>query len=208
MTNLVQFKEVDFARGMRPIFSKLNCQVDFGERLALVGPSGCGKTTFLRLTAGLERVKSGQILLRNRPVDDGRLFVPPRERQLGFVFQNFALFERVTVRENIFYGCRTEAHNQEAQRLVALMKLESHLSKTPLQLSGGERQKVALARSLALRPDLLLLDEPFASIDRDQTQTLIDELVRLCTDLKITAIMVTHSPEEADRFATRTLHLG
>lgn len=203
--NIIEFQEVDFLRGERSILESVSCQILKGERVALFGSSGSGKTTFLRLCAGLERVDKGYIFLRGEEVCGPDKFVPPGERKIGFVFQNYALFEKVKVLKNILYGCKNSQDKEEAYRLIKLMSLSQHLDKWPMQLSGGERQKVALARSLALRPDIILLDEPFASLDPKQSRFLIDEMKALFSRLDVTAVMVTHSEEEAHLFAQRIL---
>jgi len=201
--NIIEFQDVDFYRGELPILESVNCQIQKGERVALFGSSGSGKTTFLRLCAGLERVNKGHIFLRGVEVSGPGKFTPPGERKIGFVFQNYALFEKVKVLKNILYGCKTLSDKEEAYRLIKLMDLSQHLEKWPMQLSGGERQKVALARSLALRPDIILLDEPFASLDPEQSRFLIGEMKTLFSRLNVTAVMVTHSEEEAHLFAQR-----
>lgn len=200
----IEFRGVDFNRGQTQILNGMNLRVELGERLAIIGSSGSGKTTCLRLCAGLERASAGQILLRGVAVDSKNTFVPPHQRRIGFVFQNYALFEKVSVEKNIFYGCKTSSHYEEAERLMEVLDLRRHLQKWPGQLSGGERQKVALLRSLALKPDIMLLDEPFSSLDGEQSFSLIQEIKDLFTQLQVTAIMVTHSKAEADAFASRT----
>jgi iron(III) transport system ATP-binding protein len=204
----IEFKGVSFKRDQRFILNNYSCQIQWGERLAIIGASGSGKTTFLRLCAGLERLHAGQIFLRGQQVDGDSIFQPPHQRHIGFVFQNFALFEGVKIKHNIYYGCKRSEDYQEADRLIQLMGLENHLNKRPSQLSGGERQKVALARSLALKPDIILLDEPLSSIDAHQSEYLINEMISLFDRLSVTAVMVTHSPQEAQAFATRKLEFG
>ncbi len=192
-----------FSHGDKKIISDLNFQMFSGEKVALLGESGSGKTSFLRLCAGLEKPDSGIIELRGQKVFGPDVFVPPQERKIGFVFQNFALFDKINVKNNILYGCKTTEHFVEAQRLIETFRLSDHLKKYPHQLSGGEKQKVALARSLAVKTDLIFLDEPFSSIDTSQTTYLIEEMKELFSVLKVTALMVTHSAQEAELFSDR-----
>lgn len=196
-------KDLHFSYGDKAILKGFECRVEKGERLTFLGTSGCGKTSFLRLCAGLEKPDQGSIFLRGKLVSDESTFLPPGDRGVGYVFQHFALFDKISVEQNIHYGCKTMEHKHHAKELIELLKLESHLHKKPYQLSGGERQKVALARSLCLRPDLLFLDEPFSSIDPRQTSYLIDEMLGLFEKLGVTVVMVTHSLSEAKQFASR-----
>ncbi len=203
--SILSCRNISFFHGEKKIIRSLSCEVTYGDRISLIGPSGSGKTSFLRLCAGLEKPSSGEILLRGETVASSSIFVPPGKRHIGFVFQNFALFDKVNIQKNIYYGCQNSEHEQEAIRLIELFKLQDHLKKYPHQLSGGEKQKVALARSLAVKTDLIFLDEPFSSIDSGQTKFLIEEMKELFSILKITALMVTHSPEEAELFSDRII---
>ena len=202
---MIECKSLGFQRESKMILRDFNCSIKAGELVSLLGPNGSGKTSFLRLCAGFERPVCGEIRLRGEVVSDQKIFVPPGQRGIGFVFQNMALFEKVSVEKNIFYGCKTKDHREEALRLIRVMGLWEHLKKFPSQLSGGERQKLALIRSLAVKPDIMFLDEPFSSIDRIQTETLIKEIVKLFEDLGMTALMVTHSQKESELFSSRTL---
>ena len=204
---MIECFSLDFIREKKTILKNFNCSIERGHLVSLIGPNGSGKTSFLRLCAGFERPTNGEIRLRGKVVADGKTFIPVTRRGIGFVFQSLALFEKVNIEKNIFYGCKTEAHKEEAWRLTELMGLKRYLEKYPNELSGGERQKLALVRSLAVKPDIMFLDEPFSSIDRNQTEVLIGEIKKLFEDLKITAIMVTHSEGESELFSSRTLRL-
>ena len=197
-----------FSRGGKQVLYNESLSLEKGERVALLGPTGCGKTSLLRLLSGLERPDQGEIWLRGELVAGPQTFVKPKDRRVGFVFQDLALFEKISVKKNIFYGCQTEEDFHQAGALIRLMGLQTLLDKNPSQLSGGEKQKVALARSLALKPDLIFLDEPFSSIDAHQTDFLLGELRALFTELKLTALMVTHSMDESKAFADRVLRLN
>ncbi len=175
-----------------------------GELVALLGPSGGGKTTVLRMIAGLEMPTSGDILVRGRRVND----LPVQKRNIGFVFQNYALFKTMSVRDNIAFGLtikkwgRSEIESRVAE-LVELFGLRGLERRYPHQLSGGQRQRVAIARSLAPKPSVLLLDEPFGAVDAKIRQELREWLVRLHRELNVTTVFVTHDQEEAMEVADR-----
>jgi spermidine/putrescine transport system ATP-binding protein len=170
-----------------------------GEFFSLVGPSGCGKTTTLRLIAGFEQPTSGEVLLDGEPVAG----LPPHQRDVCTVFQNYALFPHLTVEQNVAFGLerRPRAHKQRIREEVgdalALVQLSGKESRLPNQISGGERQRVALARSLALRPKVLLLDEPLSALDAKLRKEMRQELKKLQRSVGITFLFVTHDQEEA-----------
>ena len=175
-----------------------------GEFFALLGPSGCGKTTLLRTLAGFETPDEGRILLNGRDI----AHVLPHERPVNMMFQNYALFPHLSVRDNIAFGLRRTslARDDIAARvaeMVALVKLEGLEKRKPDQLSGGQRQRVALARSLARRPQVLLLDEPLAALDKKLRESTQWELMELQRRLGMTFIIVTHDQEEAMTVAGR-----
>jgi putrescine transport system ATP-binding protein len=183
---------------------RLSLDIRAGEFFALLGPSGCGKTTLLRMLAGFETPNEGRILL------DGKDIAPvlPHQRPVNMMFQNYALFPHLTVRDNIAFGLkraglpRSEIDARVAE-MVALVKLEGLEKRKPDQLSGGQRQRVALARSLARRPQLLLLDEPLAALDKKLRESTQLELMELQRRLGMTFIIVTHDQEEAMTVADR-----
>ena len=174
------------------------------ELVALLGPSGGGKTTVLRMIAGLENPTSGDLLIGGRRVNE----VPVQQRNIGFVFQNYALFPTMTVFDNIAFGLKvrdwksTDAATR-VEELLGVFGLEGLARRFPHQLSGGQRQRVAIARALAPRPQLLLLDEPFAAVDAKIRQELREWLVRLHNELHVTTLFVTHDQEEAMEVASR-----
>ncbi len=184
--------------GATSIFSDINCEIGKGEFVTLLGPSGCGKSTLLRCIAGLTEVGGGQILL------DGEDLVPqaPQKRGIGMVFQSYALFPNMTVQQNVAFGLRMQkvAKEESAERVreaLAMVELGDFAARYPHQLSGGQCQRVALARSLVTRPRLLLLDEPLSALDARIRKHLREQIRSIQQDLGLTTIFVTHDQEEA-----------
>jgi iron(III) transport system ATP-binding protein len=169
-----------------------------GTVLALLGPSGCGKTTVLRLIAGFERPDAGSIEVDGRLVATSTSMVPPERRRVGLVFQDLALFPHLSARDNVAYGIRREpGHAARADELLELVGLASDGRRMPHELSGGMQQRVALARALAPRPDVLLLDEPFSSLDQAMRTQLRAEVRQILREARQSAIFVTHDQAEA-----------
>ncbi|RQG91168.1 ABC transporter ATP-binding protein [Natrarchaeobius halalkaliphilus] len=186
--------------GSETVISSLSLTVRDGEILTLLGPSGCGKTTTLRLIAGLEDPNGGQIRLEDETVAGDGQFVPPDEREVGVVFQEFALFPHLTARENVAFGLQEwtkQERESRVQELLELVGLESHGGHYPEELSGGQQQRIALARSIAPEPEMLLLDEPFSNLDVDLRVEMREEVRRIIKETEVTAISVTHDQEEA-----------
>jgi len=182
----------------------VSLSVEPGEFVCFLGPSGCGKTTLLRIIAGLERQNSGAVMMAGRDVST----LPPAERNYGIVFQSYALFPNLTVARNVGYGLETRKTGKaeigrRVDELLGLVGLRHHRDKYPAQLSGGEQQRIALARALAPSPALLLLDEPLSALDARVRQSLRHEIRALQRRLGITTIMVTHDQEEALAMADR-----
>lgn len=174
-----------------------------GKLTALLGPSGCGKTTLLRMLAGLERPDSGDIRIGERVLNSNASFMKPEHRRIGLVFQDYALFPHLTVRQNMAYGCRNSDSDLDA--LSRQLGLEGLDNQTPDQLSGGQQQRVALARALASRPDVLLLDEPFSNLDTQLRHRVREEMAEQLSSLGITTLLVTHDQEEALHLAHQVL---
>lgn len=182
-----------------------------GEILALVGPSGCGKTTVLRLIAGFETPSTGQVEIGGRVVAGPGVWLPPEQRRVGMVFQDYALFPHLSVAENVAYGLpKGHGRRQRVEQVLALVGLSGLETRSPHALSGGQQQRVALARALAPRPEILLLDEPFSNLDAAQRVTLREETREILKQGGVTGIFVTHDQKEAlfmgDRLAV--LHQG
>jgi molybdate transport system ATP-binding protein len=179
--------------------------------LVLFGPSGCGKTTTLRCIAGLLKPDAGRIVYEGQPFHDSvqEVFVPPRERNIGYMFQDYALFPHMNVQKNIWYGVRNQTGETSLmyEKLISLLKI-GHLAKRyTTQLSGGEKQRVALARALMAQPRILLLDEPLSSLDLDTRLELQQELKNMQKLWKIPFILVTHDPEEALSMGTEVFFI-
>ena len=186
----------------------INLDFHDGELVALLGPSGCGKTTLLRIIAGLEQADSGSVIIRGEDASDLHV----RERNVGFVFQHYALFRHMTVFENVAFGLRVKPRSERpaeaairarVKELLDLVQLSHVAARYPTQLSGGQRQRVALARALAVQPKVLLLDEPFGALDAQVRKELRRWLARLHEDINLTSVFVTHDQEEAMEVADR-----
>jgi spermidine/putrescine transport system ATP-binding protein len=189
--------------------NQVDLTVSRGEFFSLLGPSGCGKTTTLRLIAGFEEPSSGEIRLNGASIQHLR----PYQRNVSTVFQNYALFPHLTVRENIEFGLRRRGESECAKRVaevLELVRLSGKEERRPSEISGGERQRVALARSLVLAPDVLLLDEPLSALDPNLRKQVRAELKQIQRRVGITFLFVTHDQEEAlamsDRLAV--MHAG
>jgi iron(III) transport system ATP-binding protein len=180
------------------VLKGVNLSVPAGSLSAVLGLSGCGKTTLLRAIAGFERLGRGRVALGTRTLDDGRTYIPPERRGIGYVPQEGALFPNLTVRANIAFGLsRAERRTKVVEELLELVGLEALARRYPHELSGGEQQRVALARALARRPEVLLLDEPFSSLDASLRATVREEVSALLRRQGATTVLVTHDQEEA-----------
>jgi iron(III) transport system ATP-binding protein len=181
-------------------------EIERGELLAVLGPSGCGKTTLLRLIAGFEVPDAGSITVGGELVAGPACFVPPDRRRVGMVFQDYALFPHLSVESNIAFGLTSRPREERealTRRTLELVGLQHRAASHPHELSGGERQRVALARALAPEPELVLLDEPFSSLDATLRAGLRREVELILRDAEATALLVTHDQEEALSLADR-----
>ncbi|HSC70985.1 MAG TPA: ABC transporter ATP-binding protein, partial [Candidatus Methylomirabilis sp.] len=192
--------------GGSPAVDALSLAVEEGEIVALLGPSGCGKTTTLRLIIGFEVPDAGRIEIAGRVVTDRRSFVPPEERGIGIVFQDYALFPHLTVAQNIAFGIKrlpAEERLRRTQRALRITEMEGLADRYPHELSGGQQQRVALARAMAPGYEAVLLDEPLSNLDADLRAQLRGQLRRVLKKTQKTAILVTHDQDEAFQVADR-----
>ncbi len=186
--------------GPEDAIDELSLTVSHGELLTLLGPSGCGKTTTLRTIAGLERPDAGTVQIDDTVVADATTFIPPEQRDVGLVFQEFALFPHLTAEENIAFGLQDQsptARRERVTELFELIGLTDQREAYPEALSGGQKQRVALARALAPNPEVVLLDEPFSNLDRELRIRMREEVRRILKAAEVTAVFVTHNQEEA-----------
>lgn len=193
----------------RTVLNNVSFSVKGGEFLSVLGPSGCGKTTLLRILIGLLSPDSGTVELNGRDITNA----DPDERSMGIVFQNYALFENMTVLKNVRYAMKfhpelKEGSMERARELVRLVGLEEHMNKYPFELSGGQQQRVAIARTLALKPSIILFDEPMSALDVATRLTLRQQLKELQRELGTTMIYITHDQEEAFAMSDRIMVMG
>ncbi len=196
------FRGVQKRFGTRTVLDDVSLAVAAEHIVVLLGPSGSGKTTLLRCAAGIERVSDGAVHINGQTVDDGRAFVPPERRQLGMVFQDYALWPHLTVLDNVIYPLRrrkvgTNEAREQARAVLGRVGLAALADHYPGQLSGGEQQRVALARALIARPSLLLFDEPLSNLDANLREQMRVEIATLVREAEATALYITHDQAEA-----------
>jgi|TARA_B100001778_G_scaffold310003_1_gene291857 iron(III) transport system ATP-binding protein len=195
---IIRARSVTKSYGSEVVLSDFNLDVWNGSIVGILGISGSGKTTALRLLAGFDKPDSGIIEMRNRVISSEDTFLPPEERNVGMVFQDYALFPHLNVEKNISFGLsRDEIKSGRLEEVLSMCNLETYRNKFPQELSGGQQQRVSLARALAPKPEVILLDEPFTSLDAHMARDLREEVVSLLRQTETTAIIVTHDQEEA-----------
>ena len=192
--------------GSNTVLNNLSLTVPQGTIIALLGPSGCGKSTLLKLLAGLLHPDAGQVFFGTQKVVDGRFSLPPEKRDLGMVFQDYALWPHMTVAQNVAFPLQMRgiARPLRQQRVLATLDrvgLSDFEQRRPSELSGGQQQRVALARAIVAEPQILLFDEPLSNLDRDLRETLCTEMAVLLRQLGTTAVYVTHDQQEAEALA-------
>lgn len=191
---------VTYANTHPAAVERVSFSLNAGDIGVLIGPSGCGKTSLLRAVAGLEAISHGDITIAGRCVSEPGRTVAAERRNIGMVFQDYALFPHMTVHDNVAYGLhalRRSEQNHRVAEVLALVGLSDYAQQAPHQLSGGQQQRVALARALAPKPDLLLLDEPFSNLDIELRERLAQDLRNILKQAGATALMVTHDQMEA-----------
>ena len=195
--------EIDVQKPIGGFTLDVKLSLKRGEFVGIMGDSGSGKTTFLRILAGLEKA-TGRIVVGDEVWLDGKKSLPPQKRSIGFVFQEYALFENMSVLGNLLYARKDEALARKLLRIVELMDLADHY---PAQLSGGQKQRVALARAMMRRPKLLLLDEPLSALDSAMRFKLRNEIARLHEEFGITTLMVSHDRSEVMSLSKRVFRM-
>ena len=195
---IIRARSVTKSYGLENVLSDFNLDVWNGSIVGILGMSGSGKTTALRLIAGFEKPDSGIIEMRSEIISSEDTYLPPEQRNVGMVFQDYALFPHLNVEKNISFGLNAfEMKSGRLEEVISMCNLEEYRKKFPQELSGGQQQRVALARALAPKPEVILLDEPFTSLDAHMARDLREEVVMLLKQTETTAIIVTHDQEEA-----------
>ena len=195
---LIRTRSVSKSYDEEQVLSDFNLDVWKGSITGILGSSGSGKTTALRLIAGFDRPDAGIIEMKNEVIVSDEVWLPPEKRNIGMVFQDYALFPHLTVEKNIAFGLgKNDLEEGRLKEVIDMCNLSGLINKFPQELSGGQQQRVALARALAPNPEVILLDEPFTSLDAQMARVLRDEVVELLKNTETTAIIVTHDQEEA-----------
>lgn len=200
MSNALDINAISKSYADKSVVKSLSLTLPAGHIGCLLGESGCGKTTVLRCIAGFETIQSGTIAVDGNLVSSSAICKPPERRQLGMVFQDYALFPHLTISDNIAFGLLTgsqQKRNRRVEEMLSLVGLSSEAKKYPHEISGGQQQRVALARALAPNPDLLLLDEPFSNLDIALRERLCIDVRDILKKLRTTALLVTHNQHEA-----------
>ncbi len=200
MNVVVDVKSISCRYSKEIVLNKLSFHVNAGQIACLLGPSGCGKTTALRAIAGFENISEGEIHLRGQRVSSSTNTQAPEKRQLGMVFQDYALFPHMNLADNISFGLRNESASERRTRVAELLDtvgLPDYQGRYPHELSGGQQQRIALARALASKPDLILMDEPFSNLDVELREQLSHDVRKILKSLGTSAIIVTHDQQEA-----------
>ncbi|MEM6999085.1 MAG: ABC transporter ATP-binding protein [Pseudomonadota bacterium] len=200
MNNAIEINNLSVSIESHNILENISFNLEEGGIACLLGPSGCGKTTLLRCIAGFEKQHQGEVLIKGVRASNPKHQLPVEQRNIGMVFQDYALFPHLSVTDNIKFGLQKQNEKKAKQRveeLVELLSLQKHIDKYPHSLSGGQQQRVALARAMAPRPGVLLLDEPFASLDIELREQIARELRQILKQDEITTIIVSHNQLEA-----------
>jgi len=194
----VQIRNLSHSINNQEVLNNIHLDLEKDKIACILGPSGCGKTTLLKLIAGLEKTQRGEIHLNDTIVSSTNHHLKTEKRKIGFLFQDYALFPHLTVKENLNFAIKNHNNlNNDIEEIIEIIKLPNSLHKYPHELSGGEQQRVALARSIISQPDLLLLDEPFSSLDLNLKEEIRDDTLHLLQKSNISVLIVTHDPFEA-----------
>ena len=194
--------------GKEKVLHGVNLHINSGEIVTIVGSSGSGKTTLLRLISGLEIPDSGKIVIKENEVNNSSIYSPPEKRNCSLVFQDYALFPNMSMFDNIYFGRGSKENKEKVEDLINITNIENILDKFPHECSGGEQQRVALVRSMAIQPELILMDEPLSNLDyhlKSKISTLICEIIK---KFKTTAVIVTHDIMDAMKISDRIIVFG
>ena len=190
--------------GNNPVIKNLTFSIEKGQLISFVGESGSGKSTFLKCLTGLENINSGKVILNNKIINDKNLFVKPQRRKIGYVFQDYPLFPHLNIKENICFNLE-KRYFKNFEDIVKLTNLKQLLERYPHEISGGEQQRVSIARSIIREPDLLLLDEPFSNLDANIKYSIRDEICKIIKKTNTTTILVTHDINDALNISDKIL---
>ena len=190
--------------GSNPVIKNLTFSIEKGQFISFVGESGSGKSTFLKCLSGLENINSGKVILNNKIINDKNLFVKPQRRKIGYVFQDYPLFPHLNIKENICFNLEKK-YFKNFEDIVKLTNLKLLLERYPHEISGGEQQRVSIARSIIREPDLLLLDEPFSNLDTNIKYSIRDEICKIIKKTNTTTILVTHDINDALNISDKIL---
>ena len=207
--NILKVENLSLSFKDQEVLKNINLSLDLGERVSILGDSGSGKSSLLRCIAGFENINKGKISLKNQIVSSETFMLPIEKRDVGMVVQEKALFPHLTVKKNILFGIESNSNKNEiVSELAELFKIEKLLDKLPGQISGGEQQRVAFARSLAPSPSLLMLDEPFSALDDKLKKELYYELDKIFEKQELSILLVTHDREEAQILTSKSFKLS
>jgi len=187
------------------IINNFSMELEKGEIVALLGNSGSGKSTVLRLIAGLENPKSGELIIDKNIIFDDNNNTPPQKRGVGMIFQDYSLFPHLNVIQNVAFGIKEKNRDKLAMKYLQMVELEDHIYKYPHECSGGQQQRIAIARALASKPNVLLLDEPFSNLDEELKKTVRKEIKELLKKFSMSAILVSHDRNDVDTVADRVI---
>lgn len=204
---ILQIKELNKSFD-ETVLKNINLEIARGEIISLLGKSGSGKSTLLNIIAGFEKADSGSLYINEKIVFDKKHNTQAQNRNIGFVFQNYALFPHLSVEKNLLFGVKDKKHKTIVKELLEMVDLAGYEKKYPHELSGGEQQRISIARVLATDPDIILLDEPFSSVDVLLKSQIEKELLALIKKSGKTAIFVTHDPKEAMAISDRVAFIG
>ena len=201
----IQLEEVSTSFNETKILDEFSLIVDPGQFVSILGTSGIGKTTLLRAISGFKRISNGYLRINGQLASSNFIHMSPEKRNLGFVFQDYALFPHLNVFENIGYGIskKYDTRRTRVEELINILDLSTHEKKFPSQLSGGQQQRVAIGRAMAINPSAILMDEPFSNLDFSLKKSLSSEIKKIISKSGTSTIMVTHDENEAERLSDK-----